>query len=63
MVKLAALSMNGRQIKNILKTAQLLASQRDEGLSYKHIDTVMDVTQHLHNANRESAATKSSLFS
>jgi SpoVK/Ycf46/Vps4 family AAA+-type ATPase len=63
MVKLAALNMNGRQIKNILKTAQLLASQRGEGLSYHHIDTVMDVTQHLHNAGRESRATKSSLFS
>jgi hypothetical protein len=61
--KLAELSMNGRQIKNILKTAQLLASQRGEGLKYDHIDTVMDVTQHLHNAGRESRGVKASLFS
>lgn len=61
--KLAAMSMNGRQIKNILKTAQLLASQRGEGLSFKHVDTVMDVTQHLHNATRATRQSQSSLFS
>ena len=56
------MSMNGRQIKNILKTAQLLASKRGEGLSYEHVKTVMEVTQHLHNSNQENERTKSSLF-
>ena len=61
--RLAGLNMNGRQIKNILKTAQLLASKRGEGLSYDHVSTVMDVTQHLHNQTQESERTKASFFS
>lgn len=52
-----------RQIKNILKTAQLLATKREEGLSYEHVETVMDVTQHLHSTNLESERTRASLFS
>ncbi|KAK0255030.1 hypothetical protein LTR91_011465 [Friedmanniomyces endolithicus] len=60
--RLCDMSMNGRQIKNILKTAQLLASKRGEGLSYEHVKTVMEVTQHLHNSNQENERTKSSLF-
>lgn len=60
---LSQMNMNGRQIKNILKTAQLLASQRGEGLSKTHIMTVLDVTQHLHNANNEKESTRSSIFS
>ncbi|PNS20817.1 Mitochondrial inner membrane i-AAA protease supercomplex subunit YME1 [Sphaceloma murrayae] len=60
---LSRMHMNGRQIKNVLKTAQLLASRRKEGLSKKHIQTVLDVTQHLHNSTRESERTRSSIFS
>lgn len=60
---LALMHMNGRQIKNILKTAQLLASRRQEPLNKDHITTVLDVTQHLHNATRESERTRSSIFS
>lgn len=60
--KLCDMSMNGRQIKNILKTAQLLASKRGEGLSYEHVKTVMEVTQHLHNSSQENERAKSSLF-
>lgn len=60
--KLCDLKMNGRQIKNILKTAQLLASKKREGLSYEHVTTVMEVTQHLHNSTMENERTKSSLF-
>lgn len=60
---LSQMSMNGRQIKNILKTAQLLASKRGEGLSKEHIMTVLDVTQHLHNATNEKESTRSSIFS
>lgn len=61
--ELCRMHMNGRQIKNVLKTAQLLASRRKEGLSKKHIQTVLDVTQHLHNSNRENERTRSSIFS
>ncbi|KAF2804787.1 putative AAA family ATPase [Mytilinidion resinicola] len=39
--KLAAVPLNGRQIKNILKTAQLLASKQGGDLRYSHVDTVM----------------------
>jgi len=38
---LAAVDLNGRQIKNILKTAQLLASKQDRQLLFEHVDTVM----------------------
>lgn len=60
---LSQMNMNGRQIKNILKTAQLLASKRGEGLNKTHIMTVLDVTQHLHNATNEKESTRSSIFS
>ena len=60
--RLAALSMNGRQIKNILKNAQLLASQRGVALAYDHVKAVMEVTQHLHNTSVESERTRGSLY-
>lgn len=60
---LSLMQMNGRQIKNILKTAQLLASKREQGLSKEHVTTVLHVTQHLHNATRENDMVKSSIFS
>lgn len=61
--QLSLLQMNGRQIKNVLKTAQLLASRRGEGLNHGHVMTVLDVTQHLHNATREKESTRASIFS
>ena len=39
--KLARLLMNGRQIKNILKAAQMLATRKGEGLGYQHVEMVM----------------------
>lgn len=39
--KLAKVQLNGRQIKNVLKTAQLLASRYNECLAMSHIDTVL----------------------
>jgi hypothetical protein len=39
--KLAERPMNGRQIKNVLKTSQLLASKQGVKLGYGHVDTVM----------------------
>jgi SpoVK/Ycf46/Vps4 family AAA+-type ATPase len=39
--ELAELKLNGRQIKNVLKTAQLLASRRKTGLKRSFIDVVL----------------------
>jgi hypothetical protein len=39
--KLAKTQLNGRQIKNVLKTAQLLANRYEEGLGMSHLDTVL----------------------
>lgn len=61
--RLAQMSMNGRQIKNILKTAQLLASQKKEPLDYSHVTTVLEVTQHLHNSSQASERTRGAIFS
>ncbi|KAK4971110.1 hypothetical protein LTR66_011517 [Elasticomyces elasticus] len=61
--ELSAMDMNGRQIKNVLKTAQLLASRRGERLSHTHVKNVLEVTQHLHNANMEKESTRASIFS
>ncbi|KAF2760114.1 ATPase [Pseudovirgaria hyperparasitica] len=41
--ELATADLNGRQIKNVLKTSQLLASRRKEKLSRKFVDTVLKV--------------------
>lgn len=60
--ELARMNMNGRQIKNILKIARLLASRKEEKLSFEHINTTLDVTQHLHNENQASKRTQGSLY-
>jgi len=39
--KLSEVKLNGRQIKNVLKTAQLLAARAGTGLAYTHIETVL----------------------
>jgi len=41
--KLADVEINGRQIKNVLKTAQLLACHKSAPLSYAHVRTVLNV--------------------
>ena len=43
--ELATVKLNGRQIKNILKTAQLLALRKGEKLSRKFVQTVMAIEQ------------------
>jgi AAA+ superfamily predicted ATPase len=60
--ELARMNMNGRQIKNILKIARLLASRKEEKLSFEHINTTLDVTQHLHNENQAIKRTQGSLY-
>jgi hypothetical protein len=37
---LALMELNGRQIKNILKTAQLLATSKDSPLNFGHVQTI-----------------------
>ena len=41
--RLAGFDMNGREIKNVLKTAQLLASRKGTSLSYEHVGTVLGI--------------------
>ncbi|KAF7942561.1 uncharacterized protein EAE97_006015 [Botrytis byssoidea] len=41
--KLADSNINGRQIKNVLKTAKLLANHKGELLKFEHVRTVMSV--------------------
>ena len=41
--KLAGYKMNGREIKNVLKTAQLLASKKGKGLCYEYVESVLAI--------------------
>ena len=48
---LAEYAMNGREIKNVLKTAQLLASKKGEGLGIEHVKSVLAIEKrHINNA-------------
>ena len=48
--KLAEYLMNGREIKNVLKTAQLLAGKKKEGLGLVHVESVLGIEKrHIHN--------------
>jgi hypothetical protein len=40
---LAEMDLNGRQIKNILKTAQLLATSKDAPLNFGHVQTITNL--------------------
>ncbi|KAF2822706.1 P-loop containing nucleoside triphosphate hydrolase protein [Ophiobolus disseminans] len=62
LAELALMDMNGRQIKNILKIARLLASRKGEVLGKEHILTTLDVTQHLHKETMASEETRGSLY-
>ncbi|KAI5461567.1 P-loop containing nucleoside triphosphate hydrolase protein [Mariannaea sp. PMI_226] len=44
--ELAALDLNGRQIKNVLKTSNLLACHKGEKLAFRHLRTVLKVEGH-----------------
>lgn len=43
---LGGLDLNGRQIKNVLKAANLLACHKSERLAFKHLKTVLKVQGH-----------------
>lgn len=59
---LSRMSLNGRQIKNILKIARLLATRKEAKLCHDHIITTLEVTQHLHNETQFSERTRGSLY-
>ncbi|KAF1916441.1 hypothetical protein BDU57DRAFT_587443 [Ampelomyces quisqualis] len=62
LTELARMNVNGRQIKNILKIARLMAS-RDEGkLSLGHILETLEVTQHLHNETLATDWERASMY-
>jgi hypothetical protein len=46
---LADMDLNGRQIKNILKTSQLLACRRKTPLRYEYIQTVLSIENRTRN--------------
>ena len=48
-------NVNGRQIKNTVKTAQALAYSREESLAFRHIDQVLTVMEQF---ERDLLATK-----
>lgn len=60
--ELAKKPLNGRQIKNMLKSAQLLAMRHGEGLNKSHIETVLKCTQHLYDATKGKDSTLGSMF-
>jgi hypothetical protein len=60
--KLAALHMNGRQIKNVLKGAQLLSFKKKERLSYKHLEAVLEGTQAFYQDAMESKRANENIF-
>ena len=43
--RLALREMNGREIKNVIKAAQLLANGQNKALGIDHIDTVLKITR------------------
>ena len=43
--KLAQRDVNGRQIKNVVRTAAALASSRQEEIGYKHLIQVLDMME------------------
>ncbi|KAJ4352210.1 uncharacterized protein N0V89_007557 [Didymosphaeria variabile] len=60
--ELARLDMNGRQIKNILKIARLLATRQNAKLDREHIMTTLEVTQHLHTESQVTERTRGTLY-
>ncbi|KAG6364766.1 hypothetical protein INS49_006370 [Diaporthe citri] len=48
--KLAELKLNGSQIKNFMRTAQLMAIFKEDALTYRLIDTAVSVTHHFQKA-------------
>lgn len=62
MENLSLLDLNGRQIKSVIKKSKLLASRRKAKLSYEHIKTVLDGTQHLYKSTKETDRQRSAIY-
>jgi AAA+ superfamily predicted ATPase len=45
--RLAAVELNGRQIKSAMKTAYLLASGNDEDVQFEHVQSVLRITREM----------------
>jgi hypothetical protein len=60
--ELSRMNMNGRQIKNILKIARLLAQRKEVQLSHEHIVTTLEVTQHLHNETQFTERARGTIY-
>lgn len=43
--RLAAVVLNGRQIKNLLRTASLLAWSQKKSLAFEHVNTVLSLKE------------------
>lgn len=54
--RLAAYAMNGREIKNVLKTARLLAGRKKEVLAVEHVESVLAVEKRRFDAKRKFEA-------
>jgi len=52
--KLADYQMNGREIKNVLKTAQLLAGKKKQSLGVSHVESVLAIEKRHINNKRET---------
>ena len=55
---LAEYQMNGREIKNVLKTAQLLAGKKKEDLGVTHVESVLAIEKR-HINNKQEGIVKS----
>lgn len=56
--RLVEYKMNGREIKNVLKTAKLLASKKKESLGVSHVETVLAIEKR-HIKNERASEVKS----
>ncbi|KAI4225973.1 MAG: hypothetical protein L6R36_003509 [Xanthoria steineri] len=54
--RLAAYAMNGREIKNVLKTAGLLAGRKKEVLAVDHVESVLAIEKRRFDAKRKFEA-------
>ncbi|KAL8880402.1 MAG: hypothetical protein Q9192_008028, partial [Flavoplaca navasiana] len=54
--RLAEYDMNGREIKNVLKTAQLLAGKKKEALAVGHVESVLAIEKRHFDGKRKYEA-------
>lgn len=52
--KLARRQLNGREIRNIVKTGRLLARSKKEKLEFRHLDTLLDIRKRVARLDRRT---------